>query len=103
MAGDTSSLQPRNAAGSLSSASKRCLCAALLAARPCCCEDEGWPARSPQDSAWVAERAPFERLMPPDAAEVVLCTANGELLEGLVTNLFVVAGKGALSLPAAAR
>lgn len=45
-----------------------------------------------QDSAWVTERAPLEQLQPVGAAEVVRCTEEGELLEGLVTNFFVVAG-----------
>jgi hypothetical protein len=32
--------------------------------------------------------------MPESAAEGLLCTPDGQLLEGLVTNLFVVAGTG---------
>ena len=32
--------------------------------------------------------------MPESAAEGLLCNADGQLLEGLVTNLFVVAGTG---------
>lgn len=30
--------------------------------------------------------------MPESAAEGLLCDADGRLLEGLITNLFVVAG-----------
>lgn len=46
---------------------------------------------TPQDSGWVAERRPLEALRPPGAGEVLLCSQHGRLLEGLVTNLFVVA------------
>lgn len=39
----------------------------------------------------MAERQPLERQRPDGAAEVLLCTPDGRLLEGLVTNLFIVA------------
>jgi branched-subunit amino acid aminotransferase/4-amino-4-deoxychorismate lyase len=39
----------------------------------------------------VAERQPLEQ-QRGDAVEVLLCTRGGHVLEGLVTNLFVVAG-----------
>lgn len=45
----------------------------------------------------MAQRAPLELLRPPGAAEVLLCTAEGRLLEGLVTNLFVVVADEAAS------
>ena len=44
-----------------------------------------------QDSGWVGERRPLEALRPPGTADVLLCSREGRLLEGLVTNLFVVA------------
>lgn len=47
-----------------------------------------------QDSGWVADRQPLEQLRAQAGSaasdEVLLCTADGRLLEGLVTNLFVV-------------
>jgi branched-subunit amino acid aminotransferase/4-amino-4-deoxychorismate lyase len=42
-----------------------------------------------QDSGWVAERRSLEQ-QKGDAVEVLLSTRDGRLLEGLVTNLFVV-------------
>lgn len=45
----------------------------------------------PQDSGWATERQPLEALRPPGIADVLLCSRDGRLLEGLVTNLFVVA------------
>ena len=43
-------------------------------------------------SCWVAQRAPLEAARPADCAETVLsCPSTGALLEGLVSNLFVVA------------
>ncbi len=45
----------------------------------------------------MLDRAPYEMLKPPGAAEVVLCTACGSLLEGLVTNVFVVEGEAPMS------
>lgn len=57
------------------------------------------PARrlpAAKDSHWVLERAPLERALSAGSrggpAEGLLCDASGRLLEGLVTNLFVVAG-----------
>ena len=38
----------------------------------------------------MAERQPLEQQRPSGAAEVLLSTEDGRLLEGLVTNLFVV-------------
>lgn len=52
------------------------------------------PRLALQDSGWVAERQPLEQ-QKGDAAEVLLCTRGGQVLEGLVTNLFVVAGTAA--------
>lgn len=47
-----------------------------------------------QDSGWVADRQPLEQLRAGAGGaasdEVLLCTADGRLLEGLVTNFFVV-------------
>jgi hypothetical protein len=45
-----------------------------------------------KDSGWVAQRQSLEALRPPGAAEVLLATQQGALLEGLVTNLFVLVG-----------
>ncbi|KAL4458562.1 hypothetical protein ABPG75_013427 [Micractinium tetrahymenae] len=63
---------------------------------PCAAVVLGGPRRVPEgkDSGWVADRQPLEQLR--DAAggaasdEVLLCTADGRLLEGLVTNFFAV-------------
>lgn len=38
------------------------------------------------------DRAPLERLRRPGAAEVLLCTSDGRMLEGLLTNFFVMKG-----------
>lgn len=46
-----------------------------------------------QDSAWVAQRRRLEEAKPEGAAEVLLSTQDGLLLEGLITNLFIVAGE----------
>lgn len=43
----------------------------------------------------MAERQPLEQQRPTGAAEVLLCTNDGRLLEGLVTNLFIVATREA--------
>jgi branched-subunit amino acid aminotransferase/4-amino-4-deoxychorismate lyase len=43
--------------------------------------------------AWVLQRRELEAWAPRDAADVVLVADDGGLLEGLVTNLFVVAGE----------
>lgn len=56
----------------------------------CECTSPRLPARLAQDSGWVAERQPLERQKPGGTADVLLCTQDGRLLEGLVTNLFVV-------------
>ncbi|GMH36313.1 hypothetical protein BSKO_04181 [Bryopsis sp. KO-2023] len=45
-------------------------------------------------SQWVLDRRPLESLKPEGFHEVILSTDNGGLLEGLVTNFFVVAGTG---------
>lgn len=45
----------------------------------------------------MAERQPLERLRPPGTADVLLCSSDGRLLEGLVTNLFVVTIEGGSS------
>jgi branched-subunit amino acid aminotransferase/4-amino-4-deoxychorismate lyase len=44
-----------------------------------------------KDTAWVSQRRHLEEMRPPGAAEVLLCSREGALLEGLVTSLFVVA------------
>ena len=38
-------------------------------------------------------RAPLEAAVPCTAVEGILCSSSGQLLEGLVTNIFVVKGK----------
>lgn len=71
-----------------------------LAADPYCTVPPGWaavlgPGRAlplAKDSAWVRERAPLEGLRRPGAVEVLLANAAGGLLEGLVTNFFVISG-----------
>ena len=47
-----------------------------------------------KDSHWAIDRAPMEQALCADdgPAEGLLCSPSGCLLEGLVTNLFVVAG-----------
>ena len=52
-----------------------------------------------KDSRWVLDRVPLEQALSrdqahfqDDPAEGLLCSSSGCLLEGLVTNLFVVAG-----------
>lgn len=43
-----------------------------------------------KDTTWVTARKPLARKVPEDAAEGLLQDGAGCLLEGLVTNLFVV-------------
>lgn len=43
-----------------------------------------------KDSGWVAARRRLEALRPPGATELLLASRDGRLLEGMVTNLFVV-------------
>jgi hypothetical protein len=47
-----------------------------------------------KDSRWVLDRRRWEVMKPTDAVEVLLCTKEGKLLEGLVTNLYVVTQGG---------
>lgn len=57
----------------------------------------GGPRRAPdaKDSAWIAARAPLEAALPAaGATEGMLADGAGRLLEGLVTNVFVVEGRG---------
>uniref|UniRef100_A0A1D2A4F3 Uncharacterized protein n=1 Tax=Auxenochlorella protothecoides TaxID=3075 RepID=A0A1D2A4F3_AUXPR len=76
-----------------------------LAADPYCTVPPGWaavlgPGRAlplAKDSAWVRERAPLEGLRRPGAVEVLLANAAGGLLEGLVTNFFVISGPATAS------
>ena len=54
------------------------------------------PAPTIKHSSWCAERAPLEAARDPGSSESILTRTNGEgqceLLEGLITNLFVVQG-----------
>lgn len=52
----------------------------------------GPPRSNPdvKDILWMMEREYLERLAPVDATEVLLCSQSGDVLEGLVTNVFVV-------------
>lgn len=50
----------------------------------------------------MAERQPLEVQRPEAACEVLLCTRDGRLLEGLVTNLFVITDGDSRPLPPAA-
>lgn len=43
-----------------------------------------------KDSSWVKDRHHLESLKPEGAVEVLLSSKDGRLLEGLVTNIFVV-------------
>ena len=47
-----------------------------------------------KDCAWATTRQPYEAQVPPTACEGLLCSADGGLTEGLVTNLFVVDNSG---------
>ncbi|KFM26181.1 hypothetical protein F751_4674 [Auxenochlorella protothecoides] len=76
-----------------------------LVADPYCTVPPGWaavlgPGRAlplAKDSAWVRERAPLEGLRRPGVVEVLLADAAGGLLEGLVTNFFVISGPATAS------
>ena len=53
----------------------------------------GGPPRSDaviKDTNWVVDRKPLAARLPPDCAEAILHSESGCLLEGLVTNLFIV-------------
>lgn len=52
----------------------------------------GPPRKNPavKDTMWIQDREYLEHLAPADASEVLLCTSDGLLLEGLVTNIFIV-------------
>ena len=56
----------------------------------------GPPRKNPdiKDVLWMRDREYLEQLAPPGAADVLLCTEHGDILEGLVTNLFVVVENG---------
>lgn len=43
-----------------------------------------------KDSGWVQTRQYLEKIKPPGAAEVLLATSDGKILEGLVTNFYVI-------------
>ena len=43
-----------------------------------------------KQASWVAQRQYLEDAKPAGVGEVLLCSEDGRLLEGLVTNLFVV-------------
>jgi hypothetical protein len=43
-----------------------------------------------KDIAWISEREYLEKLAPSDAVDVLLVTSSGKLMEGLLTNVFVV-------------
>lgn len=44
-----------------------------------------------KNSGWVADRQYLESMRPKGAAEILLCTRDGKVLEGLVTNFYVIA------------
>lgn len=61
--------------------------------QPVAVECRGAPRKCPdvKDTAWVTLRRPLETFRSQDVEEIVLLDDNGQdLLEGLVTNLFVV-------------
>ncbi|KAK9684044.1 hypothetical protein RND81_10G182500 [Saponaria officinalis] len=45
-------------------------------------------------SDWVRLRKPLEKLRPPSATELLLSDDDGRILEGTITNFFVVCSKG---------
>ena len=69
---------------------------ALLTDGPTWAAVLGGPREVPvgKDTAWVAQRRRLEDARPEGSGEVLLCTREGALLEGLVTNLFVVCSGG---------
>lgn len=46
-----------------------------------------------KDSKWATDRKPLEAELPVGATEGLLCTADGAVLEGFVSNFFVVRGQ----------
>lgn len=56
----------------------------------------GPPRMNPnvKDVMWMRDREYLERLAPREATEVLLCSKRGDLLEGLVTNIFVIVDVG---------
>jgi branched-subunit amino acid aminotransferase/4-amino-4-deoxychorismate lyase len=52
----------------------------------------GAPRKIPlaKDIGWVSERRYLQDIASQEFGEILLCKENGELLEGLVTNFFVV-------------
>jgi branched-subunit amino acid aminotransferase/4-amino-4-deoxychorismate lyase len=54
-----------------------------------------------KDSAWCKQRKPIEQARDPDAGEALLWSESGEVLEGLISNFFVVDKAGVVhSAPA---
>lgn len=49
-----------------------------------------------KDSEWVRQRKAWEAGKPPEVNEVLLVTPEGQLLEGLTSNFFVLNGDGAV-------
>jgi len=86
--------------GSLSGVQVQALASPLhQALSPAIVQVGGRPRNLPlaKDTAWVQERIPFEESKGPDVSEVILPDHSGEcLLEGLVTNFFVIDKDGAL-------
>ena len=52
----------------------------------------GGPRKVPvaKEIGWVSERKYLQNMASKEFGEILLCKENGELLEGLVTNFFVV-------------
>ena len=48
------------------------------------------PLAAIKDTNWVVDRKPLAAALPAGAAEGLLQAADGSLLEGLVTNLFII-------------
>jgi branched-subunit amino acid aminotransferase/4-amino-4-deoxychorismate lyase len=48
------------------------------------------PGPQHKHSSWVRDRKPLERIKGGDASETVMTSASGQVLEGLVSNVFVV-------------
>jgi len=52
----------------------------------------GGPRKVPtaKDTGWIAERATLEAMKAPGVSDILLCDQQGRLLEGLITNVFIV-------------
>ena len=42
-----------------------------------------------KNSQWVFERKPLEKFKSQKYSEIILCSKNGNILEGLINNVFI--------------